>query len=231
MATKKAYHHGNLRAALVAAALKEIAKTGPDGFSLRGVARRAGVSAPAVYRHFADKDALLAAVAEECWDRIGAALLAAVRVPADQSGKMIDAAPDDALERFRATGIAYVTFAVEHPEHFRAMSVPGLIERMSPDRMERANAWSIEERAALARAQEAGQIAALPLDDIMLAATSLTHGVAAQIVEGRFGKVDVARARELAIAATAVLGAGLTPRSEAWQDPRTGAELRPRKRR
>ena len=220
MATKKAYHHGNLRAALVAAALKEIAKTGPDGFSLRGVARRAGVSAPAVYRHFADKDALLAAVAEECWDRIGAALLAAV-----------EAAPDDALERFRATGIAYVTFAVEHPEHFRAMSVPGLIERMSPDRMERANAWSIEERAALARAQEAGQIAALPLDDIMLAATSLTHGVAAQIVEGRFGKVDVARARELAIAATAVLGAGLTPRSEAWQDPRTGVELEPRRRR
>lgn len=219
MATKKAYHHGNLRAALVAAALKEIAKTGPDGFSLRGVARRAGVSAPAVYRHFADKDALLAAVAEECWDRIGAALLAAV-----------EAAPDDALERFRATGIAYVTFAVEHPEHFRAMSVPGLIERMSPDRMERANAWSTEERTALARAQETGQIAALPLDDIMLAATSLTHGVAAQIVEGRFGKVDVARARELAIAATAVLGAGLTPRSEAWQDPRTGAELRPKRR-
>ena len=220
MATKKAYHHGNLRAALVAAALKEIAKTGPDGFSLRGVARRAGVSAPAVYRHFADKDALLAAVAEECWDRIGAALLSSV-----------EAAPDDALERFRATGIAYVTFAVEHPEHFRAMSVPGLIERMSPDRMERANAWSTEERAALARAQETGQIAALPLDDIMLAATSLTHGVAALIVEGRFGKVDVARARELAIAATAVLGAGLTPRSEAWQDPRTGVELEPRRRR
>jgi len=219
LATKKAYHHGNLRAALVAAALKEIAKTGPDGFSLRGVARRAGVSAPAVYRHFADKDALLAAVAEECWDRIGAALLAAV-----------EAAPDDALERFRATGIAYVTFAVEHPEHFRAMSVPGLIERMSPDRMERANAWSTEERAALARAQEAGQIAALPLDDIMLAATSLTHGVAAQIVEGRFGKVDVARARELAIAATAVLGAGVTPRSETWKDPRTGVELRPKRR-
>ena len=220
MATKKAYHHGNLRAALVAAALKEIAKTGPEAFSLRNVARRAGVSAPAVYRHFADKDALLAAVAEECWDQIGVALLAAV-----------ENAPDDALERFRATGIAYVTFAVEHPEHFRAMSVPGLIERMSPDRMERANAWAIEERAALARAQEAGQIAALPLDDVMLAATSLTHGVAAQIVEGKFGKVDVARARELAIAATAVLGAGLTPRSEAWQDPRTGVEVKPRKRR
>lgn len=214
MATKKAYHHGNLRAALVAAALKEIAKAGPEAFSLREVARRAGVSAPAVYRHFADKDALLAAVAADCWDRIGAAMLAA-----------IEGEPDDALERFRATGIAYVTFAVEHPEHFRVMSIPGLIQRMSPDRMEHANTWAVEERAALQRAQEAGEIAALPLDDIMLAATSLTHGVATQIVEGKFGKVDVARARELAIAATAVLGAGLVPRSESWHDPRTGKKL------
>lgn len=220
MATKKAYHHGNLRAALVAAALKEVAKSGPDAFSLRGVARRAGVSAPAVYRHFADKDALLAAVAAECWDRIGATMLAAV-----------EAAPDDALERFRATGIAYVTFAVEHPEHFRALSVPGLFARMPGDRMARANAWATEERAALQRAQEAGEIAAIPLDDLMLAATSLTHGVAMQIVEGKFGKVDVARARELAIAATGVLGAGLAPRNEPWHDPRTGREVAGRRRR
>jgi len=219
LATKKAYHHGNLRPALVAAALKEIAKSGPDGFSLREVARRAGVSAPAVYRHFADKDALLAAVAAECWERIGAAMQTAVA-----------AAPDNALERFRATGIAYVTFAVEHPEHFRALAVPGLSEMMPADVMERANAWAAAEREALMRAQERGEIAAIPLDDVMLAATSLTHGVAMQIVEGRFGKVDVARARELAVAATAVLGAGLTPRAEAWKDPRTGVELKGRRR-
>ena len=51
----------------------------------------------------------------------------------------------------------------------------------------------------------------MPLDHLMLAASSLVHGIATQIVEGRFGKVDVARARELAIAATAVLGVGLVP--------------------
>ncbi|MEO6777346.1 MAG: TetR/AcrR family transcriptional regulator [Kofleriaceae bacterium] len=219
MRTKKAYHHGNLQAALVAAALKEIANNGPDAFSLRGVARRAGVSAPAVYRHFADKDALLAAVAAECWDRIVAAMLEA-----------IEGAPDDALERFRATGIAYVTFAVEHPEHFRALSVPGLFARMPADRLARADEWAAEQRASLQRAVDAGEIAAISLDDIMLAASSLTHGVATQIVEGKFGKVDVARARELAIAATAVLGAGLVPRSEPWHDPRTD-ELAGRRRR
>lgn len=219
MATKKAYHHGNLRPALIAAALREVAKSGPDGFSLREVARRAGVSPPAVYRHFADKDTLLAAVAAECWERIAAATQAALAT-----------APDDALERFRAAGIAYVTFAVENPEHFRALAVPGLFEKMSPGDLARVHAWAASQCEALARAQERGEIAAIPLDDLMLAANSLVHGVATQIVEGRFGKVDVARARELAVAATAVIGAGLAPRAEAWKDPRTGIELKGRRR-
>jgi len=219
LATKKAYHHGNLRAALVAAALKEIARSGPEGFSLREVARRAGVSAPAVYRHFQDKDDLLAAVAGECVDRLGAAMLDAVA-----------RAPDDPLERFRATGIAYVQFAVDHPEHFRAMSVPGLFDKTPPEQRERQNAWAEMQRAAITRAQEAGEIAAIPLNDIMLAASSLVHGVAQLIVEGKLGKVDAARAKQLAIAATAVLGAGLAPRGDAYEDPLTGMKLTPKPR-
>jgi AcrR family transcriptional regulator len=219
LATKKAYHHGNLRAALVSAALKEIARSGPDGFSLREVARRAGVSAPAVYRHFQDKDDLLAAVAGECTDRLGAAMLEAVA-----------RAPDDPLERFRATGIAYVQFAIEHPEHFRAMSVPGLFDRTPPEQRARQTAWAKTQGAAITRAQETGEIAAIPLDDIMLAASSLVHGLAQLIVEGRFGKVDVARAKQLAITATAVLGAGLAPRADAYEDALTGMKLTPKQR-
>jgi AcrR family transcriptional regulator len=202
--TKKAYHHGNLRAALVAAALKEIAKSGPESFSLREVARRAGVSAPAVYRHFKDKDALLAAVAGECWEQIGAAMTAAVA----------EAPADDVLEQFRATGIAYVKFAVEHPEHFRAMSIPGLSARLPQEQLAQATAWSAKQREEIQRAQAAGKIAAIPIEDLMLAASSMVHGVAQQIVEGRFGKVDVARATELAVIATGVLGLGFWPRSE-----------------
>lgn len=217
--TKKAYHHGNLRAALVAAALKEIARRGPEGFSLREVARRAGVSAPAVYRHFADKDALLGAVAADCSERLGAALQVAVAE-----------VPDDPLEQFRAVGIAYVRFAVEHPEHFRAMAVPNFWERMPADDMQRANAWNVEQYNGIRRAQEAGLIAAIPIDDIMLAASSLVHGLAHQIVEGKLGKVDVARATELAVAATAALGAGLAPRTDEYEDPRTGMKLKPGKR-
>ncbi|MEO8550164.1 MAG: TetR/AcrR family transcriptional regulator [Kofleriaceae bacterium] len=215
--TKKAYHHGNLRAALVAAALKEIAKRGPEGFSLREVARRAGVSAPAVYRHFADKDALLGAVAADCSERLGAAMQAAVAE-----------APEDPLEQFRAYGIAYVRFAVEHPEHFRAMAVPNLFERMPLEEMQRANALNIEQYASIRRAQEAGLIAQIPIDNIMLAASSLVHGIAHQIVEGKLGKVDVQRATALAVAATAVLGAGLAPRSDAYEDPRSGMKLKGR---
>jgi AcrR family transcriptional regulator len=207
--TKKAYHHGNLRAALVSAALKEIAKTGPEGFSLREVARRAGVSAPAVYRHFKDKDALLAAVAIECSERIQAAMAAALA-----------SAPADTLERFRAVGIAYVRFAVEHPEHFRAMATPNLFERMPQEEQARFGESNAAQRLAIAHAQAAGEIAAIPIDDLMLTATALTHGIANMIVEGKLGEVDVARATELAVRATAVLGAGFAPRSEPYEDPR-----------
>nr|MBA3541734.1 TetR/AcrR family transcriptional regulator [Deltaproteobacteria bacterium] len=106
------YHHGNLRETLVKVALRAIAEDGLEGFTLREVARRAGVSAPAVYRHFADKDDLLVAVASECAERLAAVMVEAV-----------ERAPAHPLERFRATGIAYVRFAVAHPEHFRAIGV------------------------------------------------------------------------------------------------------------
>jgi AcrR family transcriptional regulator len=209
LATKRAYHHGNLREALIAAALKEVARSGPEAFSLRSVARRAGVSPPAVYRHFADKDALLAAVAVDCSERISAAMRDAVAN-----------APDDPLERFRATGIAYVQFAVEHPEHFRAMSSPGLAAHTPQLQRLRFEARDREERESLVRAQQAGKIAAVPIEELMLAASSIVHGLAQLIVEGRLGDVDVAAARRFALSVTAVLGAGLTPRAEAYDDPR-----------
>jgi AcrR family transcriptional regulator len=210
LASKRAYHHGNLRPALIAAALREIAHEGPDGFSLRGVARRAGVSAAAVYRHFRDKEDLLVAVAGECADRLGAALAQAVA-----------SAPSDPLSRFRATGIAFVRFAVAHPEHFRALSVPGISERTPPEQRASKAAFDQAEREALARAQARGLIAALPLDDILVAANSLVRGLAHMIVEGRLGAVDDARATELAIAVTGIIGEGLVPRADAPCTPDT----------
>lgn len=200
---KRAYHHGNLRPALIQATLRAIAEDGPDGFTLRDVARRAGVSPAAPYRHFRDKDELLAAVAAECAEQLAQVVKAAVA----------EAPPDDPLARFRQVGIANVEFAVAHPEHFRALNLPGISSRMPGEQRGRLEAWNADQMAALAAAQEAGAIAKIPLDELMLAAASLVHGLGHLIVEGQLGEVAPARARELAIATTGVLGLGLLPRA------------------
>ena len=209
MPSKTTYHHGNLRAALIAAALKEIAREGPDQFSLREVARRAGVSAPAVYRHFESKEDLLAAVAADCSERIGAVIAEALAE-----------APDHPLEKFRAQGIAIVVFAATNPEHFRAMSLTGMMKQGPRDR-------EIEQVSA---AQRAGLITDLPVTDVLIAASALVSGLAHMIVEGQLGPVDAKRARELAIATTGVLGVGLIPRTEDVEDPYKNAPVRGNRR-
>ncbi|HEU0037076.1 MAG TPA: TetR family transcriptional regulator [Kofleriaceae bacterium] len=190
-----------MRAALVKATLRAVAEAGPEGFTLRDVTRRAGVSPAAAYRHFQDKDELLAAVAGECADRLAQAIEASLAE-----------ATDDPLDRFRHTGIAVVQFAAAHPEHFRALYVPGMAERMPADQRARRDAWNREQRRELAEAQAAGIIADMPLDDLILAASALVHGLCHMIVEGLLGDVDAARAKQLAIAVTGAIGAGFVPR-------------------
>src|SRR5438034_1791284 len=112
MSTRKPrgrYHHGNLRRALIDDAVRTMRKAGVGALTLRGVGAALGVSRTALYRHFADKDALLAAVAREGFVALKASLDAArIRVPslADQLTEM---------------GAAYVQFAVENPSHYRVM--------------------------------------------------------------------------------------------------------------
>lgn len=80
---RRTYHHGNLRAALVETAVRLVQREGIEALSLRSVARLAGVSAAAPYRHFADKRALLAAVAEEGFRLLASALRDAARAAFD----------------------------------------------------------------------------------------------------------------------------------------------------
>jgi AcrR family transcriptional regulator len=100
MSTSRSYHHGDLRAALLTAAGEMLEKQGLASLSLREVARRAGVSHNAPYRHFPDRESLLAALAAQGFEQFG-----------------------DALERRprREMGEAYVEFALEHPQRFRLM--------------------------------------------------------------------------------------------------------------
>jgi len=113
--SKRGYHHGNLREALINAALSLIGEKGPAGFSFAEAARAAGVSAAAPYRHFRDRDALLAAVAER-----GFADFADALARAWDNGQP---APRQAFDR---VGRAYLAFASTRPAEFAAMFESGL---------------------------------------------------------------------------------------------------------
>ncbi|MGI5170548.1 TetR/AcrR family transcriptional regulator [Spirillospora sp. CA-253888] len=102
------YHHGDLRAACLNAALELLEEDGSAGLSLRAVARRAGVSPMAPYRHYPNRDALVSAVAAEGYRDLARTLAAAHPAPAT---------PDDLAE----IAIAYVRFALDHPAMFRVM--------------------------------------------------------------------------------------------------------------
>lgn len=207
------YHHGDLRRALVTAALESLPEVGAERLSLRDIARRAGVSAAAPYHHFADRDALVGAVAAECWQLLLAALEAAVAE-----------AGDDQRRRFQLTGIAYIRFAVAHPAHFRAMELPGIAKKIPKRVKKKVDAFYAEEERRMRTAQAQGMFAPLPFGNLILAATSLVHGLAHLIIQGEteVKPGDVEHAVRLAREVTAVLGAGLLPR---------GPELKRRRRR
>ncbi len=109
LSARKGYHHGNLRDALVEAARQLLTERGPQGFTLVDAARRAGVSAAAPYRHFRDKEALLAEVA------LGGFKDFAARQKGALSGHA------DPIAAFRAMGLAYLAFAQEQPGSYAAM--------------------------------------------------------------------------------------------------------------
>jgi AcrR family transcriptional regulator len=107
---KSSYHHGELRRTLLDVSIDVIDRRGVDALNLRELAARAGVSSGAPYHHFADRGALLSAIAEEGFAGLAAAMI-----------RERDAAPDDASSRLAAIGRAYVRFAKTHRGYFRVM--------------------------------------------------------------------------------------------------------------
>lgn len=162
--SKTAYHHGDLREALLAQGLRLIEARDAATLSLREVARAAGVSATAVYRHFPDKRALMAALAEEGLARLYEAQAAAAA-----------AAPDNPLE---ATGRAYVRFALANPALFRVtFASPG----GSPhDPLDDAAGRLLHENALALTGGSAAQAKLLAVQ-----AWSLVHGLAMLMLDGR----------------------------------------------
>jgi len=172
------YHHGDLRRALIDAAQHILETEGVSALTLRAAARGAGVSQAAPYRHFTDKDALLAAVAEEGFR----ALSAAMREATDTAG-------GDFASRFRALGIAYIRFAVEQPARFRLMFGREIADRGAHLPLHQA---ANETFGMLVAGIEKGQQSGLIRDgdprELSMAAWSMVHGLSALLVDGQLSR-------------------------------------------
>ena len=135
---KRGYHHGNLRQALVEAALKLIEAKGPTGFTLSEAARQAGVTPAAVYRHFAGREDLIAEAARQGYEIFG-----------DMMQYAYDKGQPSAMASFEATGRAYLAFARKYPGHYIAMFESGISVNRTPElAAARARSRVVLERAA-----------------------------------------------------------------------------------
>ena len=216
------YHHGHLRRTLLDAALELASERGLGGFSMREVARRAGVSHNAPYHHFADKGTIVAELAAESFDALTGVLREA---RAGASG--------DAAEKLLASGVAYVRFAVENPERFRLMFRPELRTGYRPELGDSSNMAVIgdspEERSpallaastaygelvdAVSECQESGLVASGDPAPLALTAWSTVHGLAVLVLDGPEGGIasSVEEANQAARVVTETLARGLLTR-------------------
>lgn len=174
----RGYHHGNLREALMQAALDLIGEKGLAGVTFAEAARRAGVSAAAPYRHFRDRDEMVAAVAAVGFDRLAEALAAAW-----QSGRP---SPSAAYER---VGRAYLEFARRNPAEYAAMFESGLPSEGHEALQQAGNrAFAALREAAEALVAQIPGASRPPALMVALHTWSLAHGVASL-----FGRADGAR--------------------------------------
>ncbi len=202
-APKHAYHHGDLRAALIDAAVQILEKRGEEALTLRAVARHVGVSQAAPYHHFADKVAILAAVGEEGFLHLSAAM--------EDAKATAGRGPRDIL---RALGVAYVRFAVRHPSHFRVM-FSGILASRDCGSLHVAAGRSFELLlGAVLAAQQAGVLIDGDPARLALYSWSMVHGLAmlhlngvAEGPAGVLGTID-----ELAEGAAEAIGRGLEKR-------------------
>jgi AcrR family transcriptional regulator len=169
------YHHGDLRRALVEAAVAIIADRGAEAFTLREAARRLGVNHRAAYRHFADKTSLLAAVAEQGF----ASLVDEAR------GEIATAGATDPEARLLAMARAYVAWAERNPAHFRVMFGPRLNEDGPPAfeglMAEAYRLLEAEIRAVIAAPADAGGA----VTDALVAYWAVVHGLASLVLMKR----------------------------------------------
>lgn len=185
-ARRDSYHHGDLKRALTSAALSLVAEKGPKGFTLTEAARRAGVSAAAPYRHFADKAELLATVAEQGFRELHAELAAAVA--SEPQARVIE------------LGRAYVRWAIAHPDRYQVMFGAEISKADHPALAVAAEQAFGDLLDAITRCQEAGIVDGHDPRSVAAPLWSLVHGVASLAIGGELRAVGIQQDPEAMIA-------------------------------
>lgn len=208
------YHHGDLKRALVEASIELIQEEGVDALTVAEVGRRVGVSSAAPYKHFADRQALLRAIAEEGNRRLAEALVA-------EAGES-----SDPREAFRRSGVAYIRWAAENPALYRIAMDPAHIDYTSttsdaeaPEALKGSMETFWPELAALVRSG-----AALPASHPLmeqLRGRALAQGVASLFVSGVFASLGITTADAERVA-RAVTGEDVPATTRRSKPSRTG---------
>lgn len=189
----RGYHHGNLKEALLRAALELIAEKGPAGFTFAEAARWAGVSPAAPYRHFRDRDELLASVALRGFQRFEVAL-----------ARAWDDGRPDAFAALDRLGKAYLEFARVEPAYYSAMFEAGIPLAISPELREAGDrAFAVLRGAAEKLCAQMPAQRRPPTLMVALHIWAMSHGIASL-----FGRGDAAR-RRLPMSAEELLEAGV----------------------
>jgi AcrR family transcriptional regulator len=198
------YHHGDLRRALVEAAIPLLRSGGAEALTLRAVARAAGVSQTAPYRHFADRAALVAAVAEDGFRRLRVRLIAAARGPAKTTGR----AQHTARGGLQAIALEYVRFASQHPEEYRVMFGREIAAAPTAEGSARQDVVALL-RGGIVALQEQRLVREGDVGTMALSAWSLVHGLAMLALDGQLSDRKDPSAEALTLGATELLMFGM----------------------
>jgi AcrR family transcriptional regulator len=199
MKFRETYHHGDLRQALIEVAIALVAEQGMTNWSLREVARRIGVSHTAPYRHFSDREALLAAVAEKGFQEMSKYLL-----------QTLEQKPSEHSQRLQAIGVAYVQYAIAHPSEYEVMfryspkdkqQYPALTEAAAKAFMVLVN--------VIKEGQDAGTFRPGNPKELAWVAWSLVHGLSMLLIDGQLKMPGNSTVEALASLTTQMLLEGL----------------------
>ncbi len=185
----RAYHHGSLRQALLDATVRLVEEVGVDNVTVREVARRAGVSSGAPFRHFATKNELIVAVAQDG--------MAKLRETIEQRlGACRSTSP---FAQLLALADAYVCWTVQHPTHYRVVGDRVLVDFYGSQALQRDNGWIRERMLVLLRdAETAGALRSSDVEALALQTRAMAYGVARMHVDNHLKEFGIAADQEQA---------------------------------